>query len=233
MISVVAPGPASARLLPGTRPGLTVVPRRAPAGSAGRMAAQARVRHALRRALQEFLDYSGFVELDTPPDATLATVLGRTCWPTPDGGVAGWLDGAEAPALIDLLERGLTAALHGTLARAYDDFARLGVDRDRLKYVQLPLARRCAAPDAPIAEPILLLQGAPDAGGPCGTATSRRDARVLLPRAGCVADATSGGAFRFDLAALLAFLCWTEVAALARPAAGGALTLAEREPAGS
>ena len=45
-----------------------------------------------------------------------------------------------------------------------------------------------------------------------------REARLLLPGAGCVAAAAEGGAFSFDTQALTRFLCAGRVAVLARPA---------------
>src|SRR5215218_755134 len=142
---------ASVVALIDARPDLTLVGKDARPDPAV-AAVQARVRHALRRAVQEFLDRTGFVELDGAPDGALVAQLERTCWLAPDGEIEGLLAGGNGPALLDLLERGLLAALHGTLNRAYADLQTLGVDLDRLKYVCLPV-RRMRRP-APVARPV-------------------------------------------------------------------------------
>ena len=101
------------------RPSLSLAPAAEP--DLARAAAEARVRHALVRSVQEFLDRAGCVELDRPAGAALAATLGRVCWPARGGVIQGALVGADGATLIDLLERGLIAALHGALSRAYAD----------------------------------------------------------------------------------------------------------------
>ncbi len=223
------------------RPDLTLLP--APAAGAGvaEVAAQARVRHALTRSVEETLDRAGFTQADGPLPAALAAHLERTCWPTRTG-LAGQIAsaGADGVALIDLLERGLLLALHGTLNRAEADLALLGVDLDRLKYLRLPLRRvrhddpaAAAWSAAPLAllgageigiltavgEPALWLRYAPDARDtdPDAPAPALLEARLLLPGVGLVATAGADGRFRFDLHALARFLCLAEVAVLAQP----------------
>ena len=231
---------------PEPRPGLMLVPKVAAGPDPATLAAQARVRHALLRVVQEFLDRAGFTELERAPDAPLAALLERTCWPTRDGEIAGWLVGADAPALLDLLERGLLAGLQGVLNRAAADLLALGVDLDRLKYLRLPL-RRVREADAPPAwsdapalwplgpipaadrdaavlamagEPVVLVQPATeDPGGAAGAALL--GARLLLPGVGLVASANQDGHFRLDLPALTRFVCAAETARLARPALAG------------
>jgi len=216
------------------------------AASLAQRAAVARVRQALARTWQEFLDRAGFVELDRPADAALAAHLGRTCWTTRDGQIHGQVAGADGAALIDLLERGLASAIHGALSRAYSDLQTLGVDLDRLKYLHLPITRRRQAADpahraadlrtwvptpaglardragavlAEAGEPVLVVTytDAPVEDAD-GAAPVLLAARLLLPGAGCVATATQGGIFDVDLAALTQFLCAARVAVLARPA---------------
>jgi len=227
------------------RPGLALVPP-APAPAGPRLAAAARVRHALLRTMQEFLDRAGCVELASAPDDALAADLGRTSWPASAGVVAGHLAGADDAALIDLLERGRLAALHGTLSRAYGDLQALEVDLDMLKYLRLPvrrvptpgaaargpagetLVRRPAPWSGPsdrgvmaeAGEPVLLVAYAPDQrdSDPDAAAPELQRARLLLPDVGCVATAARGGRFSFDLAALATFLTTPRVAVLARPA---------------
>jgi hypothetical protein len=229
---------------PPRRPGLLAPPASGP--DLARAAAEARVRHAVVRSVQEFLDRAGCVELDHPADAALAATLGRVCWPGRGAVTQGLLAGADGATLLDLLERGLIAALHGALSRAYADLQTLGVDLDLLKYVRLPVQRvprdvatarwtsdvaawagaqvglAGAAGEivAEIAEPTLVVSYSagrcdddPDGAAPC-----LREARLLLPGAGCVAAATEGGAFSFDTQALTRFVCAARIVVLARPA---------------
>ncbi len=221
------------------RPDLTLLPARAAGFAPAAAAAQARVYHALTRSIEEFLDRAGFTQADGPLPAAVAAHLERTCRPTRTG-VAGYWVGAGGAALIDLLERSLIAALHGTLNRAAADLDTLGVDSDRLKYLRLPL-RRVRADAAPAAawtgaawalletgetrilaavgEPALLLRYAPDSRDtdPDAPVPTLLEARLLLPGVGLVATAGEDGRFRFDLHALARFLCATEIAVLARP----------------
>jgi hypothetical protein len=222
---MLVPGPAAASHPPAT-------------------AAQARVRHALLRALQEFLDHAGFTELERAADPAVAAVLGRTYWATRADLLQGLAVGAEGAALIDLLERSLLAGLHGVLNRSYADLQALGADLDRLKYVRLPVervrhavaaarwagdVRHWTAPSTPadldsaaLAEagaPVLLVKYTPDAAEDDDAPAPRLlEARLLLPGVGLVATAAAGGTFSLDVAALTRFLCAAEVAVLARPA---------------
>jgi len=223
------------------RSDLTLLPTLPAAAGVAEAAAQTRVRHALTRSVEEALDRAGFTQADGPLPTALAVHLGRTCWPTRTG-LAGQIAGAGADgaALIDLLERGLLLALHGTLNRAAADLALLGVDLDRLKYLRLPLRRvrhddPAAAPWtaapwallgasenrilAAVGAPALLLRYAPAAlvPDPAAPAPALLDARLLLPGVGLVATAGADGHFCFDLRALARFLCATTVAVLARP----------------
>lgn len=222
------------KLAAARRPGLRLVPPGAVAPDPAALVAGARVRHALLRSVQEFLDRAGFTELAGAPAAALAAGLGRACWRAGDT-LRGRVPGADGRVLVDLLERGLLAALHGTLSRAYSDLTTLGVDLDRLKYLSLPLRRMrvddaearlgraaglAGAVLAEAGEPVLLVEYSAAALGPDAPAPHLLAARILLPGGGLVASATADGGFHLDLAALTRFLCQAEVVVLARPALG-------------
>ncbi|HEX6608612.1 MAG TPA: hypothetical protein VF276_17050 [Chloroflexia bacterium] len=226
------------------RQNLMLVP--GPARSADPLAtaARARVRHALVRALQEFLDRAGFTELERAADPAVAALLGRSYWATRADLLQGLAVGADGATLLDLLERGLLAGLHGALNRGYADLQALGADLDRLKYVRLPVervrhevaaarwagdVRHWTAPSTPadldgaaLAEagaPVLLVKYTPDAlEDEDAPAPRLLEARLLLPGVGLVATAADGGMLSLDVAALTRFLCAAEVAVLARPA---------------
>jgi len=223
---------------------LMLVPGPAAASDPLVTAAQARVRHGLLRALQDFLDRAGFTELERTTDPAVAAVLGRSYWATRADLLQGLIVDADGATLIDLLERGLLAGLHGALNRGYADLQALGADLDRLKYVRLPVervrhevaaarwagdVRHWTAPSTPadldgaaLAEagaPILLVKYTPDAPEDDDAPAPRLlEARLLLPGASLVATAAAGGTFSLDVAALTRFLCAADVAVLARPA---------------
>ncbi|HUS17508.1 MAG TPA: hypothetical protein VM536_21135, partial [Chloroflexia bacterium] len=134
------------------RPELVIMP--APLPDVARQAATAHVRHGLVRSLQGFLDRAGCVELEHPAHFALAAHLRRACWSTRTGGIAGLIPGASDALLIDLLERGLLATLHGTLDRAATELQALGVDCDRLKYLRLPVRRLHADAGATVARDV-------------------------------------------------------------------------------
>lgn len=220
------------------RPDLTLLPLPDMESAVARAAAQARVRHAVARGLDEFLDRSGFIGTDGPPPPALAAALGRACW-TVRGEVGGLLAGADGAALIDLLERGLLLAIQGAVLRAADEIGTLGADLERIKYLRLPVRRvRHDAPELAhidpsgglpggaearilerIGEPVLWTRYAPDSREDGGEVPgpALREARLLLPGVGLVAAAEEHGAFHFDLGALTRFVCQADVAMLARP----------------
>ncbi|HET7080591.1 MAG TPA: hypothetical protein VFM49_24410, partial [Chloroflexia bacterium] len=123
------------------RQNLMLVPGPAAAADPQTTAAQARVRHALVRALQEFLDRAGFTELERAAGPAVAALLGHSYWATRADLLQGLVADADGATLLDLLERGLLAGLHGALNRGYADLQALGADLDRLKYVRLPVER--------------------------------------------------------------------------------------------
>jgi hypothetical protein len=226
------------------RQNLMLVPGPAPAADPRVTAALARVRLGVLRALQEFLDRGGFTELERAADPAVAALLGRSYWATRADLLQGLVVGTDGATLIDLLERGLLAALHGALNRSYADLQALGADLDLLKYVRLPVervrhevaaarwagdVRHWTAPSTPadldgaaLAEagaPVLLVKYTPDAPEDADAPPPRLlEARLLLPGVGLVATAAHGGTFSLDVAALTRFLCAAEVAVLARPA---------------
>jgi hypothetical protein len=223
---------------------LMLVPGPIAAGDPRVTAAQARVRHGLLRALQEFLDRGGFTELERAADSAVAALLGRSYWATRADLLQGLVVGADGAALIDLLERSLLAGVHGALNRSYADLQALGADLDRLKYVRLPVGRvrhevaaarwagdvrhwtALSTPadldSAALAEagaPVLLVKYTPDVPEDEDTPAPRLlEARLLLPGVGLVATAAAGGTFSLAVTALTRFLCVADVAVLARPA---------------
>jgi hypothetical protein len=223
---------------------LMLVPGPIAAGDPRVTAVQARVRHGLLRALQEFLDRAGFTELERAADPAVAALLGRSYWATRADLLQGLVVGADGAALIDLLERSLLAGVHGALNRSYADLQVLGADLDRLKYVRLPVGRvrhevaaarwagdvrhwtALSTPadldSAALAEagaPVLLVKYTPDAPEDEDAPAPRLlEARLLLPGVGLVATAAAGGTFSLAVTALTRFLCVADVAVLARPA---------------